>query len=152
MRLAELEQVAEEFSVVGEGRQAERADRRDTLGHGALRVGSGLESIAEQVGDQSLRFASSQPCELLTAGRWKLGDQAAAQARGWLASHLPDVTVEAATSNGAAAQLASADPTATVAAIGPRLAAEVLSLPMHPYLDAAAQDRIVDGLRDSLRA
>lgn len=54
--------------------------------------------------------------------------QAAAQARGWLASHLPDVTVEAATSNGAAAQLASADPTATVAAIGPRLAAEVFGL------------------------
>ena len=40
-----------------------------------------------------------------------------------------------------AAQIAAAE----------RLAAEVLSLPMHPYLDAAVQDRIVAALEDALR-
>jgi dTDP-4-amino-4,6-dideoxygalactose transaminase len=33
-----------------------------------------------------------------------------------------------------------------------RLAAEVLSLPMHPYLDDASQDRVVDALRRALGA
>jgi dTDP-4-amino-4,6-dideoxygalactose transaminase len=32
-----------------------------------------------------------------------------------------------------------------------RLAAEVLSLPMHPYLDETTQDRIVEAVRDALR-
>jgi chorismate mutase / prephenate dehydratase len=54
--------------------------------------------------------------------------QAAAQARGWLASHLPGASIEPATSNGRAAELAAADPTATVAAIAPRLAADVFGL------------------------
>jgi chorismate mutase / prephenate dehydratase len=54
--------------------------------------------------------------------------QAAAQARGWLAEHLPEASVEPATSNGRAAELASQDASATVAAIGPRLAAEVFGL------------------------
>jgi len=31
-----------------------------------------------------------------------------------------------------------------------RLAAEVLSLPMHAYLDAATQDRVIAGLRGAL--
>jgi dTDP-4-amino-4,6-dideoxygalactose transaminase len=35
--------------------------------------------------------------------------------------------------------------------ISDRLAGEVLSLPMHPYLDAATQDRIADALRAALR-
>jgi dTDP-4-amino-4,6-dideoxygalactose transaminase len=35
--------------------------------------------------------------------------------------------------------------------VSERLAGEVLSLPMHPYLDAAVQDRIVDALRTALR-
>ena len=30
------------------------------------------------------------------------------------------------------------------------LADEVLSLPMHPYLDATTQERIVDGVRDAV--
>ena len=34
--------------------------------------------------------------------------------------------------------------------VSERLAAEVLSLPMHPYLDAAAQDRIVTALAGAL--
>ncbi len=33
-----------------------------------------------------------------------------------------------------------------------RLAGEVLSLPMHPYLDGQSQDRVVDALRDAVRA
>ncbi len=36
-------------------------------------------------------------------------------------------------------------------AVSERLAGEVLSLPMHAYLDAATQDRIVDALRRALR-
>jgi dTDP-4-amino-4,6-dideoxygalactose transaminase len=36
--------------------------------------------------------------------------------------------------------------------VADRLAEEVLSLPMHPYLDEATQDRIVAGLRSALRA
>jgi dTDP-4-amino-4,6-dideoxygalactose transaminase len=35
--------------------------------------------------------------------------------------------------------------------VSDRLAADVLSLPMHAYLDAATQDRIVDALRRALR-
>jgi dTDP-4-amino-4,6-dideoxygalactose transaminase len=35
-------------------------------------------------------------------------------------------------------------------AISEQLADEVLSLPMHPYLDEQTQDRIVIGLRDAL--
>jgi dTDP-4-amino-4,6-dideoxygalactose transaminase len=31
------------------------------------------------------------------------------------------------------------------------LAAEVLSLPMHAYLDAATQDRVVDAVRRALK-
>ena len=36
-------------------------------------------------------------------------------------------------------------------AVSDRLAGEVLSLPMHAYLDAATQDRIVDAVRRALR-
>jgi dTDP-4-amino-4,6-dideoxygalactose transaminase len=36
--------------------------------------------------------------------------------------------------------------------ISERLAAEVVSLPMHPYLDEATQDRIVDALKGALAA
>jgi dTDP-4-amino-4,6-dideoxygalactose transaminase len=36
--------------------------------------------------------------------------------------------------------------------VSERLAAEVLSLPMHPYLDAATQDRIVAGVRTAVGA
>jgi chorismate mutase/prephenate dehydratase len=54
--------------------------------------------------------------------------QAAAQTRGWLAEHLPHASVEAASSNGRAAELAATDPSGTVAAIGPRLAAQVFGL------------------------
>ena len=36
-------------------------------------------------------------------------------------------------------------------AVSERLAGEVLSLPMHAYLDAATQDRIVDAVRRALR-
>jgi dTDP-4-amino-4,6-dideoxygalactose transaminase len=32
-----------------------------------------------------------------------------------------------------------------------RLSEEVVSLPMHAYLDAATQDRIINGVRDALR-
>jgi dTDP-4-amino-4,6-dideoxygalactose transaminase len=35
--------------------------------------------------------------------------------------------------------------------VSERLSAEVLSLPMHPYLDEAVQDRIVTALRSALR-
>jgi len=54
--------------------------------------------------------------------------QAAAQSRGWLAGHLQHASVEAAASNGRAAEMAAQDETATVAAIGPRLGAEVYGL------------------------
>jgi chorismate mutase / prephenate dehydratase len=54
--------------------------------------------------------------------------QAAAQARVWLAEHLPGVAVLPATSNGKAAELAGQDATGSVAAIGPRLAADVYRL------------------------
>ncbi len=37
-------------------------------------------------------------------------------------------------------------------AVSERLADEVLSLPMHPYLDEATQDRIVDGMRSAVNA
>jgi len=37
-------------------------------------------------------------------------------------------------------------------AITKKLAGEVISLPMHAYLDAATQDRIVDAVRGALRA
>lgn len=36
--------------------------------------------------------------------------------------------------------------------VSERLAGEVLSLPMHPYLDAATQDRIVEALRTAIAA
>jgi len=35
--------------------------------------------------------------------------------------------------------------------VSEQLAAEVISLPMHPYLDAATQDRIIEAVRHSLR-
>jgi dTDP-4-amino-4,6-dideoxygalactose transaminase len=35
--------------------------------------------------------------------------------------------------------------------VSDRLAAEVLSLPMHPYLDDLTQDRIVEALRKALQ-
>ena len=35
-------------------------------------------------------------------------------------------------------------------AVSDRLAAEVISLPMHAYLDALTQDRIIDGVRRAL--
>jgi chorismate mutase/prephenate dehydratase len=54
--------------------------------------------------------------------------QAAAQARSWLETHLTHAAVEAATSNGRAAELASLDASGTTAAIAPRLAAEVYAL------------------------
>ncbi|MBV9546241.1 MAG: prephenate dehydratase [Chloroflexi bacterium] len=54
--------------------------------------------------------------------------QAAAQARLWLAEHLPGAAVLPATSNGKAAELAAQDSAGTVAAIAPRLAAEVYGL------------------------
>jgi dTDP-4-amino-4,6-dideoxygalactose transaminase len=34
--------------------------------------------------------------------------------------------------------------------VSERLADEVISLPMHPYLDAPTQDRIVDAVRQGL--
>jgi dTDP-4-amino-4,6-dideoxygalactose transaminase len=37
-------------------------------------------------------------------------------------------------------------------AVSDQLADEVLSLPMHPYLDAPAQDRIIDAVRRALKA
>ena len=36
--------------------------------------------------------------------------------------------------------------------VSERLANEVLSLPMHPYLDEATQDRVVDTFRRALKA
>jgi chorismate mutase/prephenate dehydratase len=54
--------------------------------------------------------------------------QASAQARLWLAEHLPGAAVLPATSNGKAAELAAQDTAASVAAIAPRLAAEVYGL------------------------
>jgi dTDP-4-amino-4,6-dideoxygalactose transaminase len=36
--------------------------------------------------------------------------------------------------------------------VSERLAGEVLSLPMHPYLDATTQDRIIDAVRKALVA
>jgi chorismate mutase / prephenate dehydratase len=54
--------------------------------------------------------------------------QAAAQARLWLAEHVPGAAVLPATSNGKAAELAAQDSAGTVAAIAPRLAAEVYGL------------------------
>ena len=33
-----------------------------------------------------------------------------------------------------------------------RLAGEVISLPMHPYLDEATQDRVIDAIRRALKA
>jgi chorismate mutase/prephenate dehydratase len=54
--------------------------------------------------------------------------QAAAQARLWLAEHLPGAAVLPATSNGKAAELAAQDSAGTIAAIAPRLAAEVYGL------------------------
>ncbi len=36
--------------------------------------------------------------------------------------------------------------------VSEQLAAEVISLPMHPYLDAATQDRIIEAVRHALRA
>ena len=36
--------------------------------------------------------------------------------------------------------------------VSEQLAAEVISLPMHPYLDAATQDRIIASVRHALRA
>ena len=35
--------------------------------------------------------------------------------------------------------------------VSEQLAAEVISLPMHPYLDAATQDRIIEAVRHALR-
>ncbi len=52
--------------------------------------------------------------------------QASAQCRGWLSEHLPGLPVEAASSTARAAELASQDP--RIAAIAPRLAAEVYGL------------------------
>ena len=34
--------------------------------------------------------------------------------------------------------------------VSDRVAAEVLSLPMHPYLDAQTQDRVIDAVRAAL--
>jgi dTDP-4-amino-4,6-dideoxygalactose transaminase len=36
--------------------------------------------------------------------------------------------------------------------ISERLAGEVISLPMHPYLDVVTQDRIIDAVRRGLEA
>ena len=65
---------------------------------------------------------------LSNVGRVLSHPQAAAQCRGWLAQHLPTASVEPATSNGRAAELAAEDRTANLAAIAPRLAAEVFTL------------------------
>jgi chorismate mutase/prephenate dehydratase len=54
--------------------------------------------------------------------------QAAGQARTWLAEHLPGAAVLPATSNGKAAELAGQDSGGTIAAIAPRLAADVYKL------------------------
>lgn len=54
--------------------------------------------------------------------------QAAAQARNWLAVHLPGAAVLPATSNGKAAELAAQDAAGSVAAVAPKLAAEVYGL------------------------
>jgi dTDP-4-amino-4,6-dideoxygalactose transaminase len=35
-------------------------------------------------------------------------------------------------------------------AVSERLAGEVISLPMHPYLDAPTQDRIIEAVRGAL--
>jgi chorismate mutase/prephenate dehydratase len=54
--------------------------------------------------------------------------QAAGQARVWLAEHLPQAALLPATSNGKAAELAAQDATGSVAAIAPRVAADVYRL------------------------
>jgi dTDP-4-amino-4,6-dideoxygalactose transaminase len=36
--------------------------------------------------------------------------------------------------------------------VSERLASEVLSLPMHPYLDETTQDRVTAAVRSALRA
>ena len=35
--------------------------------------------------------------------------------------------------------------------VSEQLAAEVISLPMHPYLDPATQDRVIEAVRHALR-
>ena len=41
---------------------------------------------------------------------------------------------------------------ATGLAVSERLAGEVLSIPMHPYLDEATQDRIVVAIREAVKS
>jgi dTDP-4-amino-4,6-dideoxygalactose transaminase len=36
--------------------------------------------------------------------------------------------------------------------VSEQLAAEVISLPMHPYLDAPTQDRIINAVRRALKS
>jgi dTDP-4-amino-4,6-dideoxygalactose transaminase len=42
-------------------------------------------------------------------------------------------------------------PVAGSMAVSDRLAGEVISLPMHAYLDAATQDRVIDSVRAALQ-
>ena len=70
----------------------------------------------------------SRGSELRSIKRVLCHPQAAAQARGWLAEHLPGVAVLPATSNAKAAELAAQDTTGTIAAIAPHLAGEVYGL------------------------
>jgi chorismate mutase/prephenate dehydratase len=70
----------------------------------------------------------SRATTLSTIKRVLSHPQAAGQTRTWLAEHLPGAAVLPSTSNGKAAELAAQDTTATVAAIGPRIAGEVYRL------------------------
>jgi chorismate mutase/prephenate dehydratase len=90
-------------------------------------VDSPLQVCAEVNLPVSLTLLGRTTC-LASVERVLAHPQAAAQARGWLATHLPGVSVEAATSNGRGAELASQDASGRTAAIASRLAAEVYGL------------------------
>jgi chorismate mutase/prephenate dehydratase len=70
----------------------------------------------------------SRATTLKTIKRVLTHPQTAGQTRLWIAEHLPGVAVLPATSNGKAAELAAQDTTATVAAVGPRIAGDVYKL------------------------
>lgn len=90
-------------------------------------VDSPLQICAETAVQVSLTL-QSRSSALGDVQRVLSHPQAAAQARGWLASHLPRASVEPAASNGRAAELAAQDESGATAAIAPRLAAEVYGL------------------------
>jgi UDP-2-acetamido-2-deoxy-ribo-hexuluronate aminotransferase len=75
----------------------------------------------------------------------RVGDREVVQAR-MAAAGIPTVVHYPLPLN---RQPAVADPAAHLP-VGDRAAAEVLSLPMHPYLDLAAQEQVVDALEQAL--